>query len=73
MHDRVILKTFKYRHEPEFFKSLLESSGIDSFVVSDDCGAVDPALGYVRGVHLFVYSKDLGRAETALAATETGK
>lgn len=73
MKERLILKTFNYRHEAEFFRSLLEAHEIESFVVSDDCGAVDPSLGYVNGVHLCIASKDRVQAEKLITAIGTGK
>lgn len=73
MHDRIILMTFNYRHEAEFFQSLLEAHEIESLVVSDDCGAMDPGLGYVNGVHLYIAPKDREQAERLITATEPGK
>jgi hypothetical protein len=64
METRTILRTFNYRHEAEFFRSLLDANGIESFVVSDDCGSWDPALGFARGVNLILYrSTGTGRED----------
>ena len=73
MTSRVVLRTFNYRREAEVVKGFLASAGIDSFVISDDCGAVDPALEYGRGTHLLVEEGDLHRAAEVLHAQETGK
>jgi hypothetical protein len=73
MPSRVVLKTFNYRHEAEVLKGFLAASGIDSFIVSDDCGAVDPALEYGRGTHLLVAEEDLVRAVEALSTAEAGQ
>jgi len=64
MSERVVVRTFSYRHEAEFMRSVLEDHGIEAAVVSDDCGSVDPALGLVRGIHLLV---DKDQAEQALS------
>ena len=71
MRDRMILKTFSFRHEAEFFRSLLEAHEIESSVDSDDCGMMDPALGYVNGVRLSVASKDYEEAGRIIASTAT--
>lgn len=70
MDSRVVLRTFNYRHEAEVVKGFLASAGIESFIISDDCGAVDPALEYGRGTHLLVAEQDRGRAVEVLSADE---
>ena len=70
MDTRVVLRTFNYRHEAEVVKGFLAATGIDSFIISDDCGAVDPALEYGRGTHLLVAEEDCGRAVDALSVRE---
>jgi hypothetical protein len=64
----VVLRTFSYQHEAEVAKSVLEGSGVEAMTSSDDCGALDPALGLVRGVKLLVASDHLERAENILNA-----
>jgi hypothetical protein len=70
MADIVVLRTFSYRHEAEPLRSFLEASGIEAFVGSDDCAALDPALGMVRGSTLSVWERDVEQAEALLAAVE---
>ena len=72
MANRVVLRTFNYRHEAEMVKSFLAARDIESFVASDDCGAVDPALQYLRGAQLLVAEEDLDSAVEVLAAAEAG-
>jgi hypothetical protein len=69
MSDRVVIRTFSYRHEAEFYRSVLDGHGIEAWVRSDDCGSVDPALGLVRGVHLLV---DEERSDQALQLLDAG-
>jgi len=69
----VIFKTFSNRQEAELFKGLLEANGIESFVVSDDCGAEYPVLGFGLGVHLLLSSKDLRRARRVLTMARTSR
>ena len=66
----VVLRTFNYRHEAEVVKGFLASAGIDSFIISDDCGAVDPALEFGRGAQLLVAEQDHGRAVEVLSLEE---
>lgn len=66
MSDQVIVRTFSYRHEAEFCRSVVDGHGIEARVTSDDCGSVDPALGLVRGVHLLVDEEQLEQARRLL-------
>lgn len=68
MADWVILRTFSYQHEAEVVRSVLEGSGIEAITNSDDCGALDPALGLVRGVNVLVAADQLEQAENILGA-----
>ena len=66
MPEWVVVRTFSYQHEAEVVKSVLESSGIEAMTNSDDCGALDPALGLVRGVKVLVATDQLEQAERIL-------
>jgi hypothetical protein len=68
MSERVVVRTFNYRHEAEFMRGVLDGHGIEASVVSDDCGAVDPALGLVRGIHLLVGKEQAEQARSLLNA-----
>ena len=67
MSNFVVLRTFGSRHEAEAAHSVLAGSGIEAVVASDDCGAVDPALSFARGVQLVVAEDDLARALEVMA------
>jgi len=62
MGDRIVLRQFSYRAEAEIVRELLQANGIEAYVVSDDCGAVDPALQFGRGANLLVAEDDADRA-----------
>jgi Putative prokaryotic signal transducing protein len=64
----VVLQEFGSRMEAEIVKELLVSNDIEALVVSDDCGAVDPALQFGRGVRLLVLATDASEAQMLLAA-----
>ena len=66
MADLVAFRTLSYQHEAEVVKSVLEGSGIEAVTVSDDCGAMDPALGLVRGIKVLVAADQIERAEEIL-------
>ena len=44
MAQRVVLREFSSRGDAEVVHELLLANGIEAFVISDDCGSVDPAL-----------------------------
>jgi len=68
MPDQIVVRRFSYRHEAEVARSFLDGHGIEAWVTSDDCGAVDPALGLVRGACLVVAEENTARAEELLDA-----
>lgn len=69
MKSRVLCREFNTRGEAEIVRELLLTNGIQSFVSSDDCGSVDPALSFARGVQLFVSEEDATLAERILSET----
>jgi hypothetical protein len=62
MPNHVVLRTYNSRNEAEAVRARLSGSGIETFVESDDCGALDPALAFGRGVQLLIAEDDLERA-----------
>jgi hypothetical protein len=67
---KVVIRTVTYRPEADLIRNVLEGAGIEAFVMSDDCGTLDPALSFVRGVHVLVAEDDAERADSLLAAQE---
>lgn len=68
MKRRVLCREFPSRAEAGIVRQLLLASGIESYLNADDCGSVDPALAFARGVQLFVGEEDVALAEEVLAA-----
>ncbi len=66
MGARVVVRKFGSRGDAEIVRELLLANGIEAFVNSDDCGAVDPALSFARGVELLVDGVDRADAEQVL-------
>jgi hypothetical protein len=67
MSTFVVLRTFNSRNEAESVQAILSGSGIETLVESDDCGALDPALGFGRGVQLLVAEEALDRAADVMS------
>jgi hypothetical protein len=72
MSQRVLCREFNSRGEAEIVHELLLANGIESFVSSDDCGSVDPALAFARGVQLYVAVEDAPKAEWIIAEARVG-
>ncbi len=68
MGRRVLCREFYSRAEAGIVRELLLANGIESYINSDDCGSVDPALSFARGVQLFIEEEDVPLAEQVLAA-----
>jgi len=71
MSERVVFREFSSRGAAEVVRELLVANGIEAFVISDDCGSMDPALSFARGVRLLVAADDLAVAEETIAAGMT--
>ena len=70
MQNLATLKIFNTRIEAEVLRSLLESSGIKSWILSDDAGSMYPAQANVNGVRLMVRDEDFKTANELLAGSE---
>jgi hypothetical protein len=66
MAEPVVLREFNSRAEAEVIREFLVANGVEAFLASDDCGSMDPAFTFVRGVQLYVSSDDVARAEQML-------
>ena len=54
----------------ELARMVLEGSGVDARVSTDDCGGMQPFLQASTGVRLIVRSEDMERAEEILKHSE---
>ena len=66
MENLTTLKIFNTRIEAEVLRSLLESSGIKSWILSDDAGSMYPAQAIINGVRLMVRDEDFKTASELL-------
>lgn len=67
MENLTTLKIFNTRIEAEVLRSLLESSGIKSWILSDDAGSMYPSQANINGVRLMVRDEDFKTASELLA------
>ena len=67
MTEHVVLTEFSSRADAESVRELLVAFGVSAHVVSDDCGSVDPALSFARGVQVLVDERDADRAREIVA------
>ena len=70
MENLTTLKIFNTRMEAEVLRSLLESSCIKSWILSDDAGSMYPAQASINGVRLMVRDEDYKIASELLAEDE---
>ena len=70
MENLATLKIFNTRIEAEVLRSLLESSGIKSWILSDDAGSMYPSQASINGVRLMVRDEDFKTASELLAENE---
>lgn len=56
--------------EAEVLRSLLESSGIKSWILSDDAGSMYPSQASINGVRLIIRDEDFKTASELLAKNE---
>jgi hypothetical protein len=71
MSRQIVFREFYSRGEAEIVRELLLANGIESYVNSDDCGSVDPALSFARGVQLLVAEEDAPLAEKVISESFT--
>lgn len=58
----VMIAEYASELEAEMAKSQLEAEGIESWILKDDAGGMQPQLQITQGVRLFVDEKDVEEA-----------
>ncbi len=71
MENLTTLKIFNTRIEAEVLRSLLESSGIKSWILTDDAGSMYPSQASINGVRLMIRDEDFKTASELLAKNES--
>jgi hypothetical protein len=67
LEDAVAIETFPSKAAADLVASLLESEGIETWVLTDDAGGAYPALQLTQGVQLFVSRENEEWAKEILA------
>lgn len=62
----IVVAAFNYRQDAELAMSFLLSEGVQVVESADDCGGVDPGLGFGTRTRLLVLQRDLQRAQLLL-------
>jgi len=63
------VREYGSRAEAEHACAYLVAHGVEAWIVSDDCGATDPALTFARGARVVVDAADAERADLLLRGT----
>ena len=66
MDSPVVLATFRYRHEAELARGVLEDEGIPSVLEVDDAGGSYAGMSFSSSARLRVRPDDEERARSAL-------
>ncbi|MFH1844630.1 MAG: DUF2007 domain-containing protein [bacterium] len=69
--DLVKLEVYDSEIDAELAKARLEGAGIQAAIMSDDCGGMNPALTYVRGLRLMVLPADEEAAREVLGTADS--
>jgi hypothetical protein len=67
----VVVNTFRNRQEAELAQSALEAAGIESIVMADDAGGVQPGFWESEPVRILVRSENETEARDVLTTTAT--
>jgi hypothetical protein len=54
----IVIRTYRYRHEAEVDRSMLQANKVDAIISADDLGGVHPSFGATNGVKLLVRRRD---------------
>ena len=70
--NEIILEVFDEKIEAELLEGLLKSSGIECYIVSDDCDGMMPQLQLTEGVGVVINKEDKGEAMKILEDVKKG-
>jgi hypothetical protein len=64
--DLVTIRVFVNEFDAKLAKSVLQATGVESMLISDDCGGMRPFLSMTQGIKLVVRPEDAARAAKVL-------
>jgi hypothetical protein len=62
-----MIRGYRYRHEAEIARSMLEAAGIRCVLAGDDAGGMGPHIMSVNPIRLYVAAENLAEAEEILS------
>jgi hypothetical protein len=65
--DTVLIRAYRFRHEADLARALLDAVGIRSIVIGDDAGGMGPHIMSENPIRLYVAADAAADAEEALA------
>ena len=66
----VLLRTYRFRHEGDLDRALLDAAGIDCVLVGDDAGGMGAHIMSANPIRLFVSVHDAQAAHEALSSDD---
>jgi hypothetical protein len=70
--NTVMVAAFRYRHQGDFARAMLEASGIPSVMAADDAGGMRPEIMGINPVRILVPAEYAEAAATVLADAGLG-
>ena len=65
--ETVLLRSYRYRHEADLARALLDAANIRSVLVGDDAGGMGPHIMSDNPIRLYVAAESAAEAEEVLA------
>jgi hypothetical protein len=63
----VLLRGYRFRHEADLDRAILDAAGIRSIVIGDDAGGMGPHIMSDNPIRLYVAEEEASAAEEALS------
>jgi hypothetical protein len=70
--DTVMIRAYRFRHEADLARALLDAAGIRSILIGDDAGGMGPHIMSANPIRLYVAADAAADAEEALAEEPSG-
>jgi hypothetical protein len=69
--DTILLRTYRFRHEADVDRAVLESSGIPTVIVGDDIGGMGAHIMTANPIRLYVPAEAASDAQAVLSEGES--
>ena len=71
--DTVMIRAYRYRHEADIARSMLDAAGIRSVLVGDDAGGMGPHIMSDNPIRLYVAAENVAEANEVLDDETVGE